>query len=807
MKSGIQPESLVAPALFWFWNDTPDADGIRRQLDAFSSKGIRAVYIHPMPADFRRHDFHEGMDVPYLSDRFFELVALACAEIKSRNMTLWLYDEGGWPSGVAGGAVVAENPDFGLWALERSDGLTRPVQFLPELNYPDLMNRAATLCFIRTTHEKYRQFIGDEFGRTVPGIFTDEPRLTGRLGTRRIPWSPKLPDAFRADHGMELEDVLDHLFESDLPEDVVFPHRRRYLETVSRLVAESYFQPIREWCERNGLLFEGHHSGEDDFARHGTYFGHFLRQAGHYHIPGVDAIWRQIFPGVAKGNYVGLAASSAWLRGGRVALSESFAVYGAGLTLDQMRWIAGYQIVRGVNKIGIMATLYSAGGARRISTCSDISPKNPIWADVDLLIEHLHQAASFSLRGSLPPVVGLFYRTELLGSAQAEDEFTAGHEALCERIHDQLTSLMFVGLDELRNGRLHGGRLDLGHVQIAALVVNTASPLSEDEWAAMERAARGGLRIVWAGDPKGWEAFRGRLGPASGHGVEWAGDPTALDLSSLSPLVTEGRVRGVRVLTYDEGGRVGGFLFFNQSDAPVELAFRVRALPDGFGLTELPIEDDSSLLLHPLQRRNGGYALHLHPGQMRALVAGKDAAGGPEEQWELTQRVAVNGTWEVTEVEEFGIEDDIEVRPVQRRALAGGLGDYSAQRPDFVGSLSYRAWLNLPPAPASRVLLDLGTVCYSAGVTVNGQDCGRRAWAPFLFDVTAALQNGRNRLEIRVTTTLANQWARPDVRERDFRLWRNNYLDKTESFINESCHAGLLGPVEALVLKRKEAST
>lgn len=44
----------------------------------------------------------------------------------------------------------------------------------------DTMNPKATEAFIRSAHEKYEQTVGEEFGRAVPAIFTDEPRMWPR---------------------------------------------------------------------------------------------------------------------------------------------------------------------------------------------------------------------------------------------------------------------------------------------------------------------------------------------------------------------------------------------------------------------------------------------------------------------------------------------------------------------------------------------------------------------------------------------------------------------------------------------------
>ncbi|MBI4024094.1 MAG: hypothetical protein HY360_03880 [Verrucomicrobia bacterium] len=781
MTNGSRLPLLLEPAIFWLWNATPAPEDIRGRLDDFAAKGIRAVYIHPMPQAFRPEDFFAGMEIPYLSEAFFERVVFTCDEMRRRGMRLWLYDEGGWPSGVADGAVVAENPDYGVWALARRDGRIAPVQFLSQIAFPDLMNPTATGCFIRTTHEAYRRHLGAEFGKTVLGIFTDEPRLMGRVGTDTIPWSPLLPEVFAAEHGYKLDAVVDKLFQPDPVGEKVWRIRRQYLRTISNLVAKNYYQPIRVWCERWGLLFEGHHAGENEFSRHGQHFGNYLEQARHYHVPGVDAIWRDIFPGKATGNYVGLAASSAWLRGERCAVSESFSVYGAGLTLAQMKWIAAFQIVRGVNKIAMMGSLQSAAGARRIGVCSDLSPTNPIWRNVDLLVDFIRRAADFSVRGQVETRAGVLYRAELVPENEAA-VFDQLHERLCDCIQDRLVGMLFVDMEHLQRGRMMADGLALDHATLAVLIIHSVMPFDEDERAVLGKLAQDGLRIL-------------SVGPALlGEGrIEKVAAPEEISLAGLSAVVTDRKLCGVRLLAHRDGDRLG-LLFFNQNASPVKFSFAA-----GCGLAEVLLEDPVATLLHPLASDGSGYRLHLEAGQMRAFESIKTSENRAPNQWRIAQQYPLDVKWKIREEERFVIADDTRIEQGTTQWAEGSLGDYCAEYPGFSGSLVYQASFKFEAQPQSRVLLDLGTVFYAAEVFLNGVGCGRRAWVPFLFDLTPALRSGHNLLQVRITNTLANQWAAPQNRTRDFRLWRNVYLERATSFVNESLHGGLGGPVRLIV--------
>lgn len=61
--------------------------------------------------------------------------------------------------------------------------------------------------FIALTHERYYAELGDEFSKSIPSIFTDEPQFKCKqsfdfAGERKdllFPFTDDLPDTYRAD--------------------------------------------------------------------------------------------------------------------------------------------------------------------------------------------------------------------------------------------------------------------------------------------------------------------------------------------------------------------------------------------------------------------------------------------------------------------------------------------------------------------------------------------------------------------------------------------------------------------------------
>ncbi len=92
------------PGLIYLW--ALNADGNRQRLsvmiDRFAIDGVAGVILHP------RH----GLEVPYGGDDWFDLVEWIVSRCRQRGVAVWLYDEDPFPSGAAGGRLVAEHPEF-----------------------------------------------------------------------------------------------------------------------------------------------------------------------------------------------------------------------------------------------------------------------------------------------------------------------------------------------------------------------------------------------------------------------------------------------------------------------------------------------------------------------------------------------------------------------------------------------------------------------------------------------------------------------------------------------------------------------
>lgn len=106
----------------------------------------------------------------------------------------------------------------------------------------------------------------------------------------------------------------------------------------------------------------------------------------------------------------------------------------------------------------------------------------------------------------------------------------------------------------------------------------------------------------------------------------------------------------------------------------------------------------------------------------------------------------------------------------------------------YVGSeATYSFTVKMKKDKRSRYYMDLGKVCYSAEMEINGQSVGKRIYTPFLFDITDYIKKGNNLVTIRVTPSLYNELVkRGKDKQRLFKMFKNSTL----------ASEGLAGPVK-----------
>ena len=310
-----QPPPEYGLTMWWFWNGDMSEANIRRDLAEMHSRGIRAVMLWP----------YNGLTgLEYLSPAWFERVRYAVGQARDLDMRVWLMDEGCYPSGFVGGKVTRERPGQRMQVLVAKQTEQGKVEVKPEyrtsatryIHAPgfrkdatyslfDALDPQATRDFLADVHEQYKKYIGDEFGRTVLGFMGDEPSFPG------VPYTARIYDEFERRKGYDIRPHLAQLFATQ-PTEESRRIRADYWDVWTDLYRDNFFGLQAEWCAREKLEFLMHLCGEEDMRTLLALNGDYFKCLRPVQVPGVDAIWRQIWPDKTA-DYAKLASSVAHL--------------------------------------------------------------------------------------------------------------------------------------------------------------------------------------------------------------------------------------------------------------------------------------------------------------------------------------------------------------------------------------------------------------------------------------------------------------------------------------------------------------
>ena len=367
---------------FWSWNDKLDPEFLRWQVREMEKAGLGGYFMHA----------RGGLQTEYMSEDWMECIDACIDEGNKLGMYSWCYDEEGWPSGFAGGKVTSmgdkyhvrwlefeqisegivnkDNAVLGIYELDASGGViridTQAITDNTEKNqklvirqksnpyYIDILNKDVIKAFIEVTHEEYYNKFMEHFGKGMPGFFTDEPQYS----TAGIPWSYIIPQEFKAKHGYDILDVLPALFVECQGYEKI---RYDFWSLVSELYATAFGKQIYEWCEERNCKLTGHVMCEDSLHSQMVSTAGAMPFYEYMHIPGMDWLGRFIQSPVIPRQ----VSSVANQLGKPFILSEMYALCGWDVSFEELKWIAEWQYVNGVNFMCQHLEGYTLRGLRK----------------------------------------------------------------------------------------------------------------------------------------------------------------------------------------------------------------------------------------------------------------------------------------------------------------------------------------------------------------------------------------------------------------------------------------------------------
>jgi len=404
------PPREYASAPLWVWNDLLTEEEVAYSLNALADQGVRQAFVHPRP----------GLMTPYLSDDWFRMWRAALDVAEKRDMNIWIYDENSYPSGFAGGFVPEAMPEArcmglvlqpikNLGALKNVDVLavferdgeqwknvTEAFRANPSLTgdylaatlskggespwfggkfYVDLLRPGVTEKFLEITLDPYRKAFPGEWGKRIPGSFTDEPHLASAKG---LHWTPDLPREFERRRGYSLMDNLPGLTEATGDWKRV---RHDYYQTLLDLFGERWGKPYRDYCARAGIEFTGHY-WEHEWPNTRSVPDNMAMSAWQQR-PGIDILFNQYGEGVHAqfGNVRAVMElqSVANQMGCARTLCETYGGSGWDIRFEDLKRIGDWVQVLGVNTINEHLSHITLRGARKRDYPVTFSYHEPWW--------------------------------------------------------------------------------------------------------------------------------------------------------------------------------------------------------------------------------------------------------------------------------------------------------------------------------------------------------------------------------------------------------------------------------------------
>ncbi len=464
----MNPTSEYRGAPFWAWNCKLDIHALLKQIDVLKDMGFGGFHIHS----------RTGMAIPYLSDEFMEYVRMCNDKAQTNQMLCWLYDEDRWGSGFAGGFVTKDirnraryivftpevfdntgmassreefnrvvddngNPKgyfIASYEIALKDGRLHAYRRLlgnedvgthavvwrayleiekddPWFNnqaYVNTLDPAAIKKFIEITHERYYSKLANDFGGSIPAIFTDEPHFTRKEDLRNageargvvMPFTDDFNDTYKQAYGDELLDFLPELF-WELPRGQVSVARYRYYDHLSERFATAFSDMIGMWCEVHGIMLTGHVLEEPALFSQTRVVGEAMRAYRSFQLPGIDMLCDNREYSTAK---QAQSVARQYDRAG--VLSELYGVTNWDFSFAGYKLQGDWQAALGVTvRVPHLAWVSMEGEAKRDFPAS-IGYQSPWYREFRLIEDYFSRLNTVLTRGKSRVRIGVIHPIE-----------------------------------------------------------------------------------------------------------------------------------------------------------------------------------------------------------------------------------------------------------------------------------------------------------------------------------------------------------------------------------------------------------
>ncbi|MCI8417797.1 MAG: hypothetical protein HFI33_09975 [Lachnospiraceae bacterium] len=556
------PTKEYRGAPFWAWNGELDREVLQRQIDVLKEMGFGGFHIHS----------RIGLSTEYLGSEFMDCVRFCHDYGKEKDMLTWLYDEDKWPSGYGGGRVTEKKEfraryllfspvcypkghlsrnrpagsrlteDGEAHLLERYQVRLRegrleeyrrlcggemegegeiwyayevvgdPLPWFNNAPYVDTLNPEATRYFTSLVYEAYARCLGEEFSRTVPAIFTDEPQFTKQqtLKDGRIPqeagiaYTSGMEQAFGEMYGYSFFDHLPEIF-WERADGTFSQAKYHYHNFIAQRFADAYGGVLGKWCGEHHLMLTGHLMYEDSLERQTMCVGDAMRSYPHFQLPGIDILADKREYNTAK-----QAQSVSRQQGAPGVTSELYGVTNWDYDFRGHKLQGDWQAALGVTvRVPHLAWMYMGGESKR-DYPAPIDAHSPWYQKYPLMEDHFARINTVLRRGKARVRVGVLHPIESYWLLYGPERQTLQRRREMDERFMQLTQWLLFGLvdfDFLSEGLLpdqqveiREGSLFVGEMTYEAVVIPPLLTIRSSTLKILEDFQMSGGNIIMLGD-------------------------------------------------------------------------------------------------------------------------------------------------------------------------------------------------------------------------------------------------------------------------------------------------------------------
>ncbi len=463
------PTSEFRGAPFWAWNTKLNKETLLKQIDNFKQMGIGGFHIHVrtgMETEYLSKEFFDFIKLCnekakkedmlcwlYDEDRWPSGAAggFVTKNLRYRSRYILLSTQ----DYHTNGEVYAENyedfckradngeklhgyfmPSYGV--KFDSDGYLTDYKMLKDGEeydgtvwysvmhlaydsgwyngqaYLDTLSKRAVEEFVNTTYEAYYKNVGEDFDKSIPAIFTDEPQVLRKMykndaqdtSNVHVVFTDDFEETYKAAYGESILEKLPELL-WEKRDNGCAATRYRYHDHLAERFVSAFVDTIGSWCEKHNISFTGHMMQEPTLNSQVGSLGEAMRCYRNFQIPGMDLLCDNIEYTTAK-----QVQSAVHQYGREGMLSELYGVTGWDYDFRGHKRQGDWQAALGVTVRVHHLTWVSMNGDAKHDYPACIGYQSPWYKEYPLVENHFARLYTALTRGTPDVHVGVIHPVE-----------------------------------------------------------------------------------------------------------------------------------------------------------------------------------------------------------------------------------------------------------------------------------------------------------------------------------------------------------------------------------------------------------